>query len=105
MSGQINTATYAPDAGLEVLLGATTVEETGVNAGELWEFVSTVCCLARWGTDNASAADAGFDFAIPANQAIRARVPNGVTAVNIIEASTQSDAADVCFMSLVREEV
>ena len=100
-----STLTYKPDAGLEVLVTATTVEETGVNAGELYEFVSTDPCLVRWGTDDASAADAGFDFCVPANFPIRARVPNGITAVNIIEASTASAATAACFLSQVEEVV
>ncbi len=105
MSRQANTVTYGVDQGLLILVTDTTVEETGVNAGELYEFVSSWPALVRWGADDASIADGGFDFCVPAGQAIRARVPNGDTALNVIELSAESHASATMLMSLVSEEV
>jgi hypothetical protein len=87
---------YAVDGGLIVALGATTVEQTGMLPGHTYQFsvsdANGVTALARWGADDASAADAGFDFAIPSGAIIEAVCPTGVTAINIIEAEAGASA-------------
>lgn len=87
---------YKADGGLLVLLGATTVEQTGMKAGTSYEFsvsdANGVTALVRWGADDASAADAGFDFAVPSGTTVRSVCPSAVTAVNIIEAEAGTSA-------------
>lgn len=96
---------YVADGGLVVLLGASTVEQTGLTAGETYEFTATGgTAIVRWGAADASAADAGFDFAVPPGAVIRARVPTGDTAVNIIEAEAGSTATAVVTMARVNAE-
>jgi hypothetical protein len=96
MSFRTNGNLYVANGGLIVALGATTVEQTGMLPGEVYEFsvsdANGVTALARWGADDASAADAGFDFAIPSGAVVRARCPTGDTAINIIEAEAGASA-------------
>ena len=92
----IEGPSYVVDGGLVVLLGATTVEQTGLQPGATYEFVATGgAALVRWGADNASAADNGFDFCIPSGGLMIGTCPTSVTAVNIIEANADSTAAAV----------
>ena len=87
------TTHYNQLAGMHVLLGATTVEQTGITAGHLYEFTANGgSALVRWGAGDAATADAGFDFCVPQNGLVRAYAPAGTTAVNIIEANAISDA-------------
>jgi hypothetical protein len=84
---------YKTDGGLLVLIGAATVEQTGLVSGEIYEFVASWPCLCRWGADDASIADGGFDFAVPAGGMVVSQCPEGVTAINVIELSAESNAA------------
>jgi hypothetical protein len=77
------------------------VQEDGIDDGHLYEFVATDPCVCRWGTDAASAADSGFDFAVPAGFAIRARAPAGVGSIEVIEASAASAATAVLMISKI----
>ena len=88
----IEGSTYVAEGGLLVALGAATVEQTGMLPGHTYEFVASAPALARWGADDASSADGGFDFVIPANTPVRAVCPAGDTAINIIEANADSSA-------------
>lgn len=96
MSAPSNSGQYKRAGGLLVLLGAATVEQTGMVAGRTYEFVtagdSGDTALVRWGADDASIADGGFDFAVPVGAVIRSVCPAGVTAVNIIEAEAGTSA-------------
>ena len=85
------------------MIGAATVEQTALIGGELYEFVASDPCLCRWGADDATIADGGFDFAVPANFPIRARVPFSITAINVIEASAASAATAVLLMSKIAD--
>jgi len=86
-------ALYARDGGLLVLLGAATVEQTGMVAGRTYEFAADDgAALIRWGAGDASIADGGFDFCVPRNCTVRSTCPAGVTAVNVIEANAGSVA-------------
>ena len=89
-----NGTTYAVDGGFIVLLGAITVEQTGMLPGETYEFKAfDGNALCRWGTDAASAADGGFDFGVRRNgDVVRVLCPAGITAINIIEATVDSSA-------------
>ena len=96
---------YVANGGLVILLGASTVEQTGLTAGETYEFTATGgTALVRWGADDASIADAGFDFAVPASCVVRARVPTGDSAVNIIEAEAGSTGTAIVTMARLNAE-
>ncbi len=97
MSGSL----YAKDSGKLVLITAATVEQTGLTAGRTYEFVASWPCVCRWGADDASIADGGFDFAIPAGGTVRAICPSGDSAINVIEASSESNAAATLLISEV----
>lgn len=99
---EANRLDYFAQGGLLILIGAATVEQTGMLPGQLYEFVATDPCLCRWGADDASIADAGFDFAVPAGAVIRAFCPTGDTAINVIEASDASAATAVLLISKVK---
>ena len=87
---------YVVGGGLLILLGATTVEQTGLLPGHEYDFVATGgTALCRWGAGDASIADAGFDFSVPPGAVVRARCPTGVTAINVIEAEAGSTATAV----------
>jgi hypothetical protein len=88
----IEGSDYVPEGGLLVALGAATVEQTGMLPGHTYEFVASAPALARWGADDASIADGGFDFTLPANTPVRSICPAGDTAINIIEANADSSA-------------
>ena len=93
---------YVADSGLVVLLGAATVEQTGMVAGQVYEFTSTGgTAICRWGADDASAADGGFDFAVPPGAVVRAICPSGDSAINIIEAEAGSTATAVVTITKV----
>lgn len=99
---QPNRLDYFPQGGLLVLITAATVEQTGMLPGALYEFVASDPCLCRWGADNATIADGGFDFAVPAGAVIRAYCPVGDTAINVIEATSASDGAATLLISRVK---
>ena len=102
-------AIYKIGGGMIIALGATTVEQTGFIAGRTYEF--TVSCagtagagstaLVKWGGDNATIADAGFDFAVPQGTLVRAVCPASTTACNVIEA----EAGTVATATVVVAEV
>jgi hypothetical protein len=98
---------YTPEGGLLVLVGATTVEQTGMKPGETYEFAMSdangVAALCRWGGDNASAADAGFDFAVPSGAVVRSVCPTGDTAINVIEAEAGASATAALLISRVAQ--
>lgn len=96
------SASYAIDGGDIVLLGAATVEQTGLVAGRTYEFVVVGgLALFRWGADDASIADGGFDFAVPEGAVVRSVCPDGDTAINVIEGDGSSTATAAVFISLV----
>lgn len=95
-----NGTDYSTDSGLVILIGATTVEQTGILPGETYEFLASDPCVCRWGADDASAADGGFDFVV-GHVISRVRCPAGVTAINVIELSAASAATAVLAISRV----
>ncbi len=109
MPAPSQSASYVAAGGLLVLLGAATVEQTGLVAGRTYEFTVSSAgtagagggALARWGASDASIADGGFDFAIPSGSAIRSVCPAGITAINIIEAEGGTVATAVVLISEV----
>jgi hypothetical protein len=96
---------YATDGGLLVLVGAATVEQTGMKPGRTYEFVMSdtngVTALCRWGADDASIADGGFDFAVPSGAVVRAVCPTGDSAINVIEAEAGATATAALLISEV----
>jgi hypothetical protein len=99
---------YVADGGLLILLGAATVEQTGMLPGHTYEFsvsdANGVSALARWGTDDAAIADGGFDFAIPSGTTVRSRCPTGVTAINVIEAEAGASATAAVIIARLAPE-
>ena len=96
MSSPSTSGLYTLGGGKHILITATTVEQTGFIAGRTYEFTvwSTGTAgagngaLCKWGGDNATIADGGFDFAVPQGGVIRAVCPAGITALNVIEPSS-----------------
>ena len=77
--------------GLIVLLGATTVEQTGLTVGRTYQFtVVGGVALVRWDTSAAVASDGNFDFAVVPGQVVYAVARD--TMVNIIELDSSSSA-------------
>ncbi len=109
MPSPSKSASYIADGGLLVLLGAATVEQTGMVAGRTYEFVVSSAgtagagsaALCRWGAADASIADGGFDFAVPSGSGVRSVCPAGITAINIIEAEGGTVATAVVLISEV----
>ena len=101
MSSPSTSASYRQGGGLLVLLGAATVEQTGLVIGRTYEFVAIDGgALCRWGADDAAIADGGFDFAVPKNGGPVRSVATAV-AINIIESDAASIATAVVLISEV----
>jgi len=96
----VSAVDYAVDGGLLVLIGAATVEQTGLLPGETYVFLASDPCLCRWGAGDASIADGGFGFAVGPNPVVVV-CPTGVTAVNVIELSAASAATAALAISRV----
>jgi hypothetical protein len=103
MSTPSSSGVYAQGGGLLVLITAATVEQTGLVAGNTYEFVAIDGgALVKWGAADATIADGGFDSAVPKNGGpFRAVVPAGITAINVIE----SDAGSVATAALLVSKV
>lgn len=99
MSIEDDGKTYVALAGLVVLIGDASVEQTGMKAGVEYEFVATDPCVCRWDTTDAAPADGGFTFAVPANVPVRYVCPSGNTLLNVEEASAASAATAVLMIS------
>ena len=99
---KVGSEEYEPLGGFVILVGATGVEQTGLTAGALYEFVATWPCVCRWDTTDAAPTDGAFTFAVPANHPIRVRCPTGNTLLNVEEASAESHASAALFLSVVR---
>ncbi len=92
---------YAVDGGLIILIGAATVEQTGMIGSQVYQFTASDPCLCRWGADDASIADGGFDFAIGAGETMEAVCPPLDTAINVIELSSGSATAATLAISRI----
>ena len=103
MPAPSSSAEYVQSGGKLVLIGSTTVEQTGLVAGRTYEFVAIDGgALCRWGAADAVIADGGFDFAVPKNGGpVRSVCPAGASAINVIE----SDGASVATAVLLIAEV
>jgi hypothetical protein len=96
-------ASYIRDGGKLVLLGAATVEQTGLIAGNTYEFTAVGgTALLRWGADDATIADGGFDFALSPGNTIKAVCPAGDSAINIIEAEAGTTATAAVLIAQVQ---
>lgn len=95
---------FVQGGGLNIAIGATTVEQTGIVPGATYMFVARLgaACVA-WGADDATVADGGFDFAVPVDGVVFAQAPEGITAVNVIEAEDGSDADAVLLVARVAD--
>jgi len=102
-----NTDSLEPTqgGGITVLITATTVEQTGMLPGRWYRFAACDGSAAvEWGADNATVADAGYAFAVPRGAIIDQQCPTGITAINVIEVNTASDAAAALCISLLRDK-
>ena len=97
----VSAPKYVVDGGLLILIGAATVEQTGMLPGETYAFLATDPAVCRWGADDASAADGGFDFLVPPGILVFAVCPSGDTAINVIELSAASAATAAMGVSRV----
>jgi len=93
---KVGTEEYQALGGFVVLLGAVSVEQTGLEAGRVYEFTVTGgTALCRWDTTAAAATDGSFTFSVVPNTNIRVKCPIGNTLLNVIEAETGSTATAV----------
>jgi hypothetical protein len=96
---------YAALGGLVVLIGATSVEQTGLLPGATYEFYavdgSAVC---RWDTTAAAASDAGFTFFVGEGETKRVKNPAANTLLNVIESDAGSEAGAVLLIARVDPE-
>lgn len=77
--------------GINVLITAASVEQTGMESGALYEMSAVdggACC--RWDTTAATSADGGFTFFVPKGGTLRIRNPSGNTLLNVIESDVGS---------------
>lgn len=81
-----------------VVFSDVTAEQTGMIPGRLYRFTAIGGqALVRWGADDATAADGGYDFAVVPGDAVVTRCPEGTTAFNVIE----SDAGSIATATLI----
>jgi hypothetical protein len=81
-----------------VVFSDVTAEQTGMIAGRLYRFSCIGGqALVRWGADDATVADGGYDFAVVPGAYIDVRCPPATTAFNVIE----SDAGSIATATLI----
>lgn len=91
----ISSLQFDEDEGKVILITDTTVEQAGFVIGRDYYFVARGgLALCRWGTDAASSADDGFDFAVSASS-VTLVVRATQVALNVIEAESSSTATAV----------
>jgi hypothetical protein len=93
---------YAALGGINVLITAASVEQTGLVPGAVYEFTAvdgTACC--RWDTTAATSADGGFTFVVGKGETKRVRNPAGNTLLNVIESDAGSVATAVLLITRV----
>ena len=103
MSTPSTSGVYVAGGALLVLITSASVEQTGLVAGRTYEAVAIDGgALIKYGTDAATIADGGFDFAVPKNAPpMRFVMPAGVTLINVIESDGGSVATAVLLISEV----
>jgi len=80
-------------AGLSIAISASTVEQTGIKPGHTYRMAACDgSAVVEFGAADATAADAGYSFMIPRNTVVDVLIPSAITAINVIEANTASDA-------------
>lgn len=85
-----------------VVFSDVTAEQTGMIPGRLYCFTCIGGqALVRWGADDATAADGGYDFAVTPGAMVFTRCPAGTTAFNVIE----SDAGSIATATLIAAAV
>ena len=93
---------YEALGGLVVLITASSVEQTGLIAGAIYELSAIGgIALCRWDTTAAAASDGGFTFAVADGETKRVRNPDSNTLLNVIEADASSSATAVLVISRV----
>ena len=100
MSRNDQETTYKALGGQVVLITASSVEQTGLLPGALYEMTAVGGhALCRWDTTAAAATDGSFTFAVSPGNPVRVRCPAGNTLLNVIEASADSAAAATLILS------
>lgn len=95
---------FDEDVGRVILITASNVTDTGFISGRNYLFSAIGgMALCRWGTDAASSADGGFDFAVPAGASIVVRATN--SALSVIEADNTSSATAALFAGRLMEDI
>ena len=100
-----NNESYEPLGGINVLITAASVEQTGLEPGALYEFTAIggmACC--RWDTTAATAADGGFTFCVVPGESKRVRNPSPNTLLNVIESDAGSIATATLLITRVDPE-
>lgn len=93
---------YVALAGKVVLIGAASVEQTGMLPGVEYEFVAIDGpCVCRWDTTDAAPADGSFTFAVVEGSPVRSTCPAGNTLLNVEEATSASVATAVLLISQI----
>ncbi len=101
MSTPSTSGTYVLGGGILILITAASVEQTGLTAGRTYEAVAIDGgALVKYGTDAATIADGGFDFAVPKNGG-PVRFVMVDTILNVIESDSASVATAVLLISEV----
>jgi hypothetical protein len=101
MSAPSESGDYLIGAGLYVLITAASVEQTGFIAGRTYEAAANGGgALVKFGTDAATIADGGFDFAVPGGAVVRFIMQD--TLLNVIEMDASSQtSASVTFSEVI----
>ena len=97
-----DSETYEALGGINVLITAASVEQTGLEAGATYEFSAidgAACC--RWDTTAATSADGGFTFVVGKGETKRVKNPTGNTLLNVIESDAGSVATAVLLITKV----
>lgn len=106
MLGRTGPYRFVAGGGIKIAVGATTVEITTMKPGRRYLLVHSTGgdaattqspgCVGRWSASDASSANGGFDFAIPAGGWLEI-VAQGTT-LNVIEMDATSAATAALYI-------
>ena len=103
MSTPSSSGVYVEGGALLVLITVASVEQAGLVPGRTYEALAIGAgALVKYGTDAATIADGGFDWAVSKNgPPMRFVMPAGVTLINVIESDDTSSASAILLISEV----
>lgn len=102
----INPATlqFDEDEGIVIAITAGSISEDRFVIGRTYMFAAQGgMALMRWGGGNASAADGGFDFAVPDGGVVIVKCPR--TNGEITEGDTSSAATAAVYIARLAEDI